>query len=72
MCELNVPITDHHQLTLESNGISVSVSVPGEYAIDDYAHVLRGMLVCIGFAMRTVDGIFDEEYRELEYEEEIT
>ena len=45
---------------------SISVDVSNICTIEDTFPVLKAILMWMGFAMQTIDDIFDEELKELE------
>ena len=49
----------------EINYGSISIDVSNVCTIEDMLPVLKAVLIWMGFAMRTIDEIFDEELREL-------
>jgi len=45
---------------------SISIDVSHIYQIDDMIHILKAILMWMGFRMQTIDEIFGEELRELD------
>ena len=52
-------------LVKEGTG-SITMDVSCVSHIDDVLPILKAILIWMGFAMRTVDDIFDEELKELD------
>ena len=44
---------------------SITLDVLPEPGIDDMIRIFKAIMIWMGFAMRTIDEIFDEELREL-------
>ena len=51
-------------LTKDDYG-SISIDVSNTCTIEDMLPVLKAILIWMGFAMQTIDSIFDEELKEL-------
>jgi len=56
-------------ITLQTDHVSITCTIPQESPIDDLVPILKGMLVCLGYSVYNVDEIFAEEFREIKDEE---
>ena len=45
---------------------SITLDVLPELGADDMVRIFKAIMMWMGFAMRTIDSIFDEELRELD------
>ena len=45
---------------------SITIDLPRDPTLDDMVYMFKAIMMWRGFAMRTIDSIFDEELRELD------
>lgn len=53
-------------ISIENDDIAVSVDISAIVHISDIVPVLKAVLVVLGYHMKNVDDLFDEDYKELE------
>jgi len=44
---------------------SITIDLPSDPTLDDMVYIFKAIMMWRGFAMRTIDDIFDEELKEL-------